>query len=419
MFDRLELIILEKQILHIDCNKFYASVECYLHPELKDKPVAVGGSEKSRHGIILTKNEIASKYGLTVGEPLWKARQKCPDLIIVPPNFPVYIEFSQKVRNILEDYTDLIEPFGLDESWIDVTGDWFKSGVEIAEEIRNRVKNEVGITVSIGVSFSKIFAKLGSDYKKPDAITVITKENYRDIVWPLPCSDLLMVGPATTKKLNYYGIYTIGDLACADIKFLRSVFGKNGDMLHHFANGTDNQTVRHMSLSRDIKSIGNSTTTPRDLVNNDDVKIVFTVLAESVARRMREHGLKGVTLTISVRDCRLETFTRQCRMPAPTCVSSEFVKYAMELFTANYNWNNPIRSVGISVTDFDYDGAAQFDLSGSVEHREKLEKLETAVDKLKNRYGSYCIQKASVLCDTALSHFNPFEEHTIHPVSVM
>lgn len=409
---------MEREILHVDCNKFYASVECYLHPQLRDKPVAVGGSEQSRHGIILTKNEIASKYGLVVGEPLWKARQKCPDLIIVPPNFPVYIEFSRKVRKILEDYTDLIEPFGLDESWIDVTGDWKKSGYAIAQEIRQRVKNEVGITVSIGLSFNKIFAKLGSDYKKPDAVTVINRDNYKDIVWELPCSDLLMIGRATTKKLNYYGIYTIGDVAMADDRFMKNLLGKNGQMLQRFARGQDTSPVRHMSLSRDIKSIGNSTTTPRDLKNDEDVKIIFTVLAESVSRRMRKHGVKGVTLTISVRDCKLNTFTRQCTMQAPTNVSAELIKNAMALFSANYNWENPIRSLGLSVTDFDFDGILQYDISGSVEKREKLERLETAVDKLKDRYGNYCIQKATALFDEKLSHFNPFEEHTIHPVCI-
>ena len=409
---------MEREILHVDCNKFYASVECYLHPQLRDKPVAVGGSEQSRHGIILTKNEIASKYGLVVGEPLWKARQKCPDLIIVPPNFPVYIEFSGKVRKILEDYTDLIEPFGLDESWIDVTGDWEKSGYTIAQEIRQRVKEEVGITVSIGLSFNKIFAKLGSDYKKPDAVTVINRDNYKDIVWNLPCSDLLMIGRATTKKLNYYGIYTIGDVAMADDRFMKNLLGKNGQMLQRFARGQDTSPVRHMSLSRDIKSIGNSTTTPRDLKNDEDVKIIFTVLAESVSRRMRKHGVKGVTLTISVRDCKLNTFTRQCTMQAPTNVSAELIKNAMALFSANYNWENPIRSLGLSVTDFDFDGILQYDISGSVEKREKLERLETAVDKLKDRYGNYCIQKATALFDEKLSHFNPFEEHTIHPVCI-
>ena len=407
---------MEREILHIDCNKFYASVECYLHPELRDKPVAVGGSEKSRHGIILTKNEIASKYNLIVGEPLWKARQKCHDLIIVPPNFPVYMEFSQRIRKILEDYTDLIEPFSLDECWLDVTGDRYRTGYEIAEEIRKRVKEEIGITVSIGLSFNKIFAKLGSDYKKPDALTVINKDNYKDIVWNLPCSDMLMIGKATTKKLNHYGIFTIGDIANANDKFMKNILGKNGLMLKRFANGEDTSPVRHKDLSREIKSIGNSTTTPRDLVNNNDIKVVFTVLADSVSRRMREHNLKGTTLAISVRNKNLETFTRQCRLPAPTNVSFELIENAMKLFAANYDWKEPVRSIGLSVTDFDYDIVPQFDFSGTVQKREKLEKLEYAVDKLKNRYGTFCIQKATALCDTGLSRFSPFEEHTVHPI---
>lgn len=408
---------MERQILHIDCNKFYASVECFLHPQLKNKPVAVGGSEESRHGIILTKNEIASKYGLVVGEPLWKARQKCPNLIIVPPNFPIYIEFSKKVRRILEDYTDLIEPFGLDESWIDVTGDWYKSGREIGFEIKERIKKEVGITVSVGVSFNKVFAKLGSDYRKPDAITVISRKNYKNIVWPLKCSDMIMIGRATTKKLNFYGINTLGQLADTDEAFLKKILGKNGVMLKRYANGEDNAPVRHKDIEREVKSIGNATTTPRDLVTNEDVKIIFSVLAESVARRMRDLNLKGTTLSIYVRDKELNSFTRQCRMSSPTNVSLEITDNAMKLFIDNYDWKLPIRSLGISMTDFDYDEIIQFDLSKSVEKREKLEKIDTAVDTLKDRYGNFCIQRGMQLIDTELSHFNPYDDHTIHPVS--
>lgn len=410
-------MIMERQILHIDCNKFYASVECFLHPQLKNKPVAVGGSEESRHGIILTKNEIASKYGLVVGEPLWKARQKCPNLIIVPPNFPIYIEFSKKVRRILEDYTDLIEPFGLDESWIDVTGDWYKSGREIGFEIKERIKKEVGITVSVGVSFNKVFAKLGSDYRKPDAITVISRKNYKNIVWPLKCSDMIMIGRATTKKLNFYGINTLGQLADTDEAFLKKILGKNGVMLKRYANGEDNAPVRHKDIEREVKSIGNSTTTPRDLVTNEDVKIIFSVLAESVARRMRDLNLKGTTLSIYVRDKELNSFTRQCKMSSPTNVSLEITDNAMKLFIDNYDWKLPIRSLGISMTDFDYDEIIQFDLSKSVEKREKLEKIDTAVDTLKDRYGNFCIQRGMQLIDTELSHFNPYDDHTIHPVS--
>lgn len=409
------MINVERTILHIDCNKFYASVECLYRPEIRNKPVAVGGTTESRHGIILTKNEIASKYGLTVGEPLWKARQKCPDLVIVPPNFPLYMRFSKMARSIYEDYSEYIEPFGLDESWIDVTGD-MRGGEAIAQEIRQRVKDELGITVSIGVSFNKIFAKLGSDYKKPDAVTVITSENYKDVVWPLPCSDLLMVGRSTTKKLLSYGIHTIGELANANAEFLRSILGKNGEMLHRYANGLDVSRVCHKDEIRDIKSVGNSTTAPRDLVNDEDVKTVFTVLCESVARRLREQGVKGRTVTISVRDKNLHTITRQCKAPACTDISSEILKISMELFKINYNWNAPIRSLGVSVGDFDFEYCEQFDLSGTAEKREKLEKIESTVDNLKRRFGNYCIQRASMLKDTDLSRFNPHDEHTIHPV---
>ena len=398
----------------MDCNKFYASVECLYRPEIRDKPVAVGGSTESRHGIILTKNEIASKYGLTVGEPLWQARQKCPDLIIVPPNYPLYLRFSRLARMIYENYSEYIEPFGLDESWLDVSGD-LRSGEEIAEEIRQRVKEELGITVSIGVSFNKIFAKFGSDYKKPDAITVITKENFRDIVYPCPCGDLLMVGRSTNKKLNFYGIKTIGELASCDIEFLKSVFGKHGENLWRFANGLDNSPVKHKDEVSPLKSVGNSTTTPRDLVNNKDVKTVFRVLCESVSRRLREQGLKGKTITIWVRDNKLGSFTRQKRMKAYTDISTELLDNAMELFLNNYNWGFGIRSLGVSVNDFDSE-CEQFDFEKSVEKRDKLEKIETTIDSLKRRFGNYCIVRACQLSDKELSGFNPHDEHIIHPI---
>lgn len=406
---------MERTVLHIDCNKFYASVECLYRPEIRNKPVAVGGSTESRHGIILTKNEIASKYGLTVGEPLWKARQKCPDLIVVPPNFPLYLRFSNLARKIYEDYSEYIEPFGLDESWIDVTG-MHRSGESIANEIRQRVKDELGITVSIGVSFNKIFAKLGSDYKKPDAVTVINRDNFKNIVWRLPCTDLLMVGRSTGARLNSYGIYTIGDLANADSGFLQSILGKNGLMLRDFANGLECSPVKHKDEVTAVKSVGNSTTTYRDLVNNDDVKTVLRVLSESVATRLREQGLKGKTLSISVRDKNLSTFIRQQQMKAHTDISTEILDNAMQLFVANYSWSCPVRSIGISVSDFDVEQAVQLDFSGTVQHREKLEKIETTVDCLKKRFGNYCIQRACQLGDRELSRFNPHDEHIIHPI---
>lgn len=406
---------MERTILHVDCNKFYASVECLYRPEIRDKPVAVGGSPEKRHGIILTKNEIASKYGLTVGEPLWKARQKCPDLIIVPPNYPLYLRFSRLCRKIYEDYSEFIEPFGLDECWLDVTG-CLQSGEEIAEEIRRRIKKELGITVSVGVSFNKIFAKLGSDYKKPDAVTVISKDNFKEIAWELPVSDLLFAGRSTTKKLNYYGINTIGSLANTDVNILKKILGKNGETLWLFANGLDSSKVLHKDETYDVKSIGNSTTTPRDLIDNGDVRTVMRVLCESVATRLREHGLKGSCVTIWVRDTALNSFTRQRKMNLYTNVSTEILNCAMQLFECNYDWDRHIRSLGVSVSGFDFNSCEQFDLEGNIERLEKLEKIETTLDSLKRRFGNYCVQYACQLERRDLSGFNPYDEHTIHPI---
>ncbi|MBQ3903707.1 MAG: DNA polymerase IV, partial [Eubacterium sp.] len=304
----------------------------------------------------------------------------------------------------------------LDESWLDVTG-MQKSGVEIAEEIRQRIKTELGITVSVGVSFNKIFAKFGSDYKKPDAVTVITRENYKDIVWSLPCRELLFVGRSTSAKLSYYGINTIGDLANANPAFLKRILGKNGETLYAFANGNDVSRVRHKDEIDDLKSVGNSTTTPRDLVDNEDVKTVFRVLCESVATRLREQGVKGRTVTISVRDTSLVTFTRQRAMPACTNVSTEILKVAMELFAANYDWKNHIRSLGVSVSDFDTELCEQFDFAKTVEQREKQEKIEQTLDSLKRRFGNYCVQRACQLERRDLSGFNPHDEHIIHPIA--
>lgn len=387
---------MERTVLHVDCNKFYASVECLHRPEIRNKPVAVGGSVEDRHGIILTKNEIASKYGIKTAEPIWQARQKCPELVVVPPNFPLYVRFSNMARKIYKDYSEYIEPFGLDENWIDVTGSR-QSGEEIANEIRRRVKFELGITVSVGVSWNKIFAKFGSDYKKPDAVTVINKENYKDIVWKSPCSDLLFVGRSTAKKLNSYGIYTVGDIANSDCGFLRSVFGKNGETLYRNANGLNASPVARVDDEQAAKSIGNSATTPRDMVNNADVKAVMMMLCESVAQRLRRQGVKGKTVTIYVRDKDLKSFTRQGQLAACSNVSAEILDEAMALFVQNYDWVKPVRSVGVSVSDFG-DDFLQFDLSGNAKRHEKLEKVEHTVDDIRRRFGDSAVLRASLLC---------------------
>lgn len=402
-----------RTILHVDCNKFYASVECLMRPKLRDKPIVVGGNEEARHGIVLTKNEIASKFGIQTAEPLWKARAKCPGLIIVPPNYPLYKEFSRRINEIFFQYTDQIEAFGLDESWLDVTGSLqlFGTGEEIAHQIRRRIRDEIGITVSVGVSFNKIFAKLGSDYKKPDAVTVFSRDNYQNLVWQLPAQEMLFIGKATVAKLNPYGIYTIGDVAKASPDFLHKILGKSGDMLHAYANGEDTAPVKYHDFTVPCKSIGNSTTTPQDMCNNNDVKHVFIALSESIMHRMREERVKGDTVTISVRDVALQCFTRQGKTENFTNLSREITQKAMELFIANYQWAKPLRSVGIAVSNFESDTIGmQLDFTGKQEQRMKQEMLEKTVDTLRKRFGSGCIKTASVLEDPLLTNFAPTEE---------
>ena len=293
---------MERVILHSDLNAFYASVECLDHPELQGKPVAVCGDPAARHGIVLAKNQIAKTKGVQTGQAIWQAKMQCRDLVVMAPHYDRYLELSSAVRDIYISYTDQVEPFGLDECWLDVGGSasLFGDGKSIADDIRNRVKRELGLTVSVGVSFNKIFAKLGSDYKKPDATTVISKENYRSLVWSLPVSDLLYVGPATTKKLRRFDVNTIGDLAQSKQEFLHAILGKVGIMLWRFANGKDSSGVSTYYSIPPIKTIGISTTAPRDLVSEDDIKITLYALCESVAARLREQRSLCTTIQIGI-----------------------------------------------------------------------------------------------------------------------
>lgn len=410
---------MERSIMHVDCDKFYASVECLHHPEARDKPVVVGGEPEQRHGIVLTKNEIAKGCGIKTGEALWQAKQKCPGLIIFPPDFTLYIRFSRLVREILLEYTNLLEPFGIDECWIDVTGSesLFGHSETLAKEIQRRIWEELGITVSIGASWNKVTAKLGSDYRKPRGLTVLSKANYKELVYPLPASDLLYVGAATARKLRGCGICTIGELAAAPDATLHGVFGKVGLILRQFALGNDQSPVSPYGSELVIKSVGNSTTTPRDLETDEDVKLVFYVLAESVARRMRELGMKGRTVCVSVRDNALASFTRQGKTNHCTNISSEIAQKAMALFRANYRWDRPVRSIGVSVTDFEHDSVCtQLDFYTDESRREKLEALDRTLDGLKQRFGNFTVQRATLLKDKPLTQFNPYEDHCIHPV---
>lgn len=427
----------ERVILHSDINCCYASIELLHHPELRGKPVAVGGDPEARHGIVLTADYIAKKKGVKTGMALWQARQVCPDIVFVPPRMDLYLRFSRMAHEIYAEYTDRQEPYGIDESWLDVTdsisikGD----GYRIAQEISNRMKSELGITVSIGVSFNKIFAKLGSDYKKPDAITTMYKDEFRTKAWPLPASDLLYVGRSTENKLRKIGINTIGELALCDERILNGQFGKMGSILWAFANGYDDSPVKVENTSAPIKSIGNSTTTPRDLETDEDVKIILYVLAESVAARLRENGFRCRTVEISLRDKDLYSFIRQKKVKNATNITSEIAEAGYELYKQYYSlpencnvrdaaisgkylesfYMKPLRSIGIRGADLVNDNYwEQLDLFTSPEFREKRMKADVAVDSIRKRFGFFSVQRGMMLGDTILSAVNA-QEHTIHP----
>ena len=408
----------DRTILHSDINCCYVAIEHLHHPELADKPLAVGGDPEARHGIVLTADYIAKKHGVKTGMALWQAKQVCPEINFISPRMDLYLRFSKMAHEIYGEYTDLQEAYGIDESWLDVTdsvsikGDGYK----IAREISNRMKSELGITVSIGVSFNKIYAKLGSDYKKPDAITTMYRDEFQKKAWVLPASDLLYVGRSTSAKLQKLGIRTIGDLARTVEQILHSQLGKMGDILWAFANGYDDSSVKYEDAHAPIKSIGNSTTTPRDLVNEQDVKIVLTILAESVAARLRENGFKCRVVEISVRDKELFSFTRQRKLDHTTNVTREIAEEAFRLFQENYNWQKPIRSVGVRGVDLVNDNYwEQIDLFSSVEFREKQMKVDTAVDDIRRKFGFYSVQRGLMYFDKMLSSVDAKAEHTVHP----
>ncbi|MCX7842645.1 MAG: DNA polymerase IV [Clostridia bacterium] len=410
---------MESVILHCDLNNFYASVECLYNPSIRDLPVAVCGDPDLRHGIILAKNYIAKRCGVITGEVIWQAKQKCPGLKVVKPNYPLYIRFSKQAREIYSRYTNHIEAFGIDECWLDVSGSTrlFGEGEKIADKIRQTIRDELGITASIGVSFNKIFAKLGSDLKKPDATTVITRGNYKQLVWGLPVDELLYVGRSTRRKLYRVGIYTIEDLATASVKFLHKLLGKWGDTLWTFANGYDTSPVMPMEFENTIKGIGNSMTTARDLLNDEDVKLTMYVLSESVAERLRSHNFKGRTVQIYIKDNELASIERQSKLDQYSCTSSDIALKAMEIFRRNWDWAKPVRSLGVRVTDLvTADTCTQLSLFDDYNRSIKKELLEASIDDIRRRFGHYAVLRALFLKDRALNA-NPVEDNVIHPVS--
>ena len=389
---------MDRIILHCDLNCFYASVELLSHPDLRNVPVAVCGDPTSRHGIILAKNEPAKQFGVKTAETIWQAKKKCPNLVLLPPHHDLYREYSKKVNAIYDEYTDLVEPFGIDESWLDITHTLHLFGGDakaLADSLRERMKQEPGLTLSIGISFNKVFAKLGSDYKKPDATTLISRENWREIVWPLPVGDLLYVGGAARKLLKQYGVETIGQLAVCKQDMLETLMGKMGVQLYEYANGLDCDPVRSRFDAEPVKSVGNGTTFPQNLTTREQVMAGIAMLSDSVASRLRHLGLYAGGLQVTLRDPAFKDRSRQRQLSAPTHLIRDITDTAMELVYELWKPPAPIRALTVTAINLVQEGEAyeQVDLftTAAAPKKEKQEKLEDAMDIIRQKYGKRAI----------------------------
>jgi len=389
---------MDRIILHCDLNCFYASVELLSHPDLRDVPMAVCGDPTSRHGIILAKNEPAKKYGVQTAETIWQAKKKCPDLVLLPPHHALYREYSRKVNAIYDEYTDLVEPFGIDESWLDVTHTIHLFGGDpkaLADALRERMKRELGLTLSVGISFNKVFAKLGSDYKKPDATTTISRENWREIVWPLPVGALLYVGGAAQRLLKQYGVETIGQLAACKPEMLESLMGKLGSQLYEYANGLSQEPVRSRYDAEPVKSVGNGTTFPKNLKTRAEVQSGIAMLADSVATRLRHYGLYASGIQVTIRDPEFRDRSRQQQLAVPTHLIRDLTDHAMALVDQLWRPPSPIRALTVTAIHLVQDDQAyeQVDLftAAAAPKKEKQEKLEAAMDRIRGKYGTGAI----------------------------
>lgn len=393
---------MERAILHCDLNNFFYSVESLDYPELQGKAVAVCGSVENRHGIVLAKSEEAKKYGIKTAQTVWQAKRQCPHLIICEPHYERYVYFSRLVRGIYGAYTDQVEPFGMDEAWLDVTGSrrLFGTGKEIGEKLRRQVREETGLTISVGVSFNKPFAKLGSDLKKPDGLTVIEKADFKEKIWPLSCSQMIGIGPATAKRLAGAGIFTLGELASASPDTLKRLLGKCGGQLWQMANGRDTSPVRREGEGEPVKSVGNSMTEGADLADDQAVFSMFLLLCESVSRRLREQGLLASAVAVDIRDDMLTTVGHQAKLMAPTRNALKLAQAAMQLFSQRWRWGKgrTVRSVGVRGYDLVRDGAVwQLSFFQETAREERLERLASDADRLRARYGRGALVRASLL----------------------
>ena len=384
---------MDRIILHCDCNCFYASCELLGHPELAGVPVAVCGDPTERHGIILAKNEPAKRCGVKTAETIYAAKKKCPDLVLLPPHHALYAAYSKKINAIYGEYTDLVEPFGIDESWLDVTHSLHLFGGDaraLADTLRERIRRELGLTISVGVSFNKVFAKLGSDYKKPDATTVISRENWREIVSPLPVGDLLFVGRSAQEILARCGVRTIGELGRCSEEMLETLMGKLGSQLYRYANGLDNAPVRGERDREPVKSVGNSTTFRRDLTCWDEVQRGISLLSDSVAMRLRRQGLYCGGVQVGIKNSRFQLSSRQTMLDHSTHLMREINDTALRLARELWKAPDPIRLLSVTALHLTEEAQSfrQLDLLGTGEEKQaKQEAVESAMDALRRKFG--------------------------------
>ncbi len=393
----------DRTIFHCDCDAFFASVEETFHPEYKNQPMAVAGDPESRHGIILAKNALAKRCGIKTAETIWSARQKCPELLLAPPRHGTYGEFCRRVNEIYGQYTDRVEPFSIDESFLDLTGCLHLFGgdaARLAHEIRLRVERECGITISVGVSWNKNFAKLGSDLNKPNNICLITRENYREVVWPLPVEELFGVGKNAAAQLHRWGICTVGDLVTADEAFMLRQFGKMGPHLQRCANGLDESPVIPADRGDPAKSVGNGMTFRRDLVTERDIRTGVIALADSVASRLRQAGLKCRTVQVTIKDVALKSIQRQKQCQHPTNLAADLTRVALDVIHTAWQPGRPIRLLTITAQNLRPADETEEQLSffeAAQPQGQKTERIEQAMDNIREKYGRQSIRPGAII----------------------
>jgi DNA polymerase-4 len=370
-------------------NSFFASVHQAMEPRLRGKPVIVGGDPAKRHGIVLAASYEAKAFGVKTGMAVWEARSLCPAGIFLKPGHGHYVNFSARIIRIMKDFSPLVEPFSIDEAFINLSGcgHFFSSSLEAALQLKKRIKEEIGVLCSVGVGPNKLLAKMAAGMQKPDGLTVLDLADVPDKLWPLPARDLFGVGARLEKQLRDLNIHTIGELACYPLPVLRKRFGLLGHVLHLSANGIDYSPVDPHSLER-VKSIGRQVTLPRDYQGYRQVEVIILELCEIVCRRVRLGGYAGRTVNLTIKDVDFSWLTRAHSIPCPTASVNDIYKVAVELLHRHWPEWKPVRMVGVSLAGLVKNTSEQMDLFGEAE-RARL--LHAACDRIKDRFGEQSI----------------------------